>query len=207
MQLKNRLDRKRSNDTTSGGSNVTVIEGVVPTDGDVVVVKAIDDLVTESDMLSANNTSNEQEHAAAGLDSSSANQQQQQQQLSGCFFRKDSVRASIKKKVRCSETTELIPTPNYYINCDELHESTTNGNEKEEDDDDVFSDTVAPQVTRGNMCSPYVPRKGSLPIEALPDWFPTSRLLFLSSHQLNFMSFISCFCVLYFPYRFHSLFS
>ena len=81
------------------------------------------------------------------------------------------MRASIKKKVRCSETTEVIPTPNYFINDEDWQEVP------HEDDDDVFSDTAPVQTIRGNMCTPYGDRKGSLPgLEALPDWFPDSRL-------------------------------
>lgn len=146
------MDRKRSNDSTSGGSNVTVIEGNVPDE-------IVDELAVKNDTLSAN-ASNEWTSKPA--------------QLPSCLFRRDSVRASIKKKVRCSETTEVIPAPDYFIN-------DVGGDWREishEDDDDVFSDSAPVQASRGNMCTPYVERKGSLPgLESLPDWFPNSRLM------------------------------
>jgi hypothetical protein len=146
IQLKNRLERKRSNDTTSGGSNVTVIEGNVP---DEVVERSSDNICAR--------VSEESTPKPAPLAS--------------CFFRRDSARASIKKKVRCSEAAEVIPPVDYFINEDEGRDIS------HEDDDDVFSDSAPVQTPRGNMCTPYVDRKGSLPeIESLPDWFPTSRL-------------------------------
>lgn len=87
--------------------------------------------------------------------------------LPSCLLRRDSARASIKKKVRCSEATEVIPAPDYFINEADWHEVS------HEDDDDVFSDSAPAQTPRGNMCTPYVDRKGSLPgLEALPEWFP-----------------------------------
>lgn len=152
IQLKNRLDRKRSNDTTSGGSNVTVIEGNVA-DGD-----KIDDSEAESsDTVSAR-----------AMDDWIA----KPAPLPSCLYRRDSARASIKKKVRCSEATEVIPAPNYFINDADWRQVS------HEDDDDVFSDSAPVQTPRGNMCTPYIERKGSLPgLEALPDWFPNSRLL------------------------------
>lgn len=153
IQLKNRLDRKRSNDSTSGGSNVTVIEGNVPDE-------IVDDLEGKSDTTSAKTG------------------EMILKQLPSCLFRRDSVRASIKKKVRCSETTEVIPAFEYHINvgCDWREIS-------HDDDDDVFSDTAPIQTSRGNMCTPYVERKGSLPgLESLPDWFPNSRSLVNFKH-------------------------
>lgn len=159
------MDRKRSNDTTSGGSNVTVIEGNVP-----------DEVTKEDD-----------EVGKAVV---------QPAALPSCLIRHDSIRASIKKRVRCSEATEVIPVSNYFINDDDWREFP------HEDDDDVFSDSAPVQTPRGNMCTPYVERKGSLPgLEALPDWFPNSRLNFESfylhlSTQLSthpFRSFNSCF--------------
>jgi hypothetical protein len=155
IQLKNRLERKRSNDTTSGGSNVTVIEGTVP---DEIVERVC---AQESTPKPA--------------------------PLASCFFRRDSARASIKKKVRCSEAAEVIPPVDYFINEDEGREIS------HEDDDDVFSDSAPVQTPRGNMCTPYVDRKGSLPeIESLPDWFPASRLSRLFAcllHSLSVCSF------------------
>lgn len=113
------------------------------------------------------------------------------QALPSCFFRRDSVRASIKKKVRCSDAAEVIPLPEY---CRENDEETSH-----EDDDDVFSDSAPVQTPRGNMCTPYIERKGSLPgLEALPEWFPNSRLLSSISScyittSLGLRSLSSCF--------------
>lgn len=163
IQWKNRFERKRSNDTTSGGSDVTVIEGAASEDAvetdtfvmsEDVCVKVCDELASKPGALPS------------------------------CLLRRDSSRASIKKKVRCSEATEVIPPPEYFINEDwnEAHQ---------DDDDDVFSDTAPVQTPRGNMCTPYVERKGSLPtIEALPGWFPDSRLL--SREVISQFSFHSC---------------
>lgn len=59
-----------------------------------------------------------------------------------------------------------------------------------DDDDDVFSDSAPIQTPRGNMCTPYIERKGSLPaVEALPDWFPDSRLILLSHSRFPFFTF------------------
>lgn len=100
--------------------------------------------------------------------------------LPSCLLRRDSSRASVKKKVRCSETAEIIPASDYFINISEVTTNVT-----EDDEDDVFSDSAPAQVPRGNMCTPYVPRKGSLPIpEALPDWFPNPRLFLFSLMQI-----------------------
>lgn len=156
IQLKNRLERKRSNDTTSGGSNVTVIEGNVPEE------------VIDSDGFGGSRAVIESDTVCAKASDESA---VKPAPLASCIFRRDSVRASIKKKVRCSEATEVIPPPDYFINEDDGRQIS------HEDDDDVFCDSAPVQTPRGNMCTPYVDRKGSLPgLEALPDWFPNSRL-------------------------------
>jgi hypothetical protein len=105
--------------------------------------------------------------------------------LTSCLFRHDSVRASIKKKVRCSESAEVIPPANYFVNDEDWREMP------HEDDDDVFSDSAPVQTSRGNMCTPFIERKGSLPgPEALPDWFPNSRLLSFPSTQLLLSFFV-----------------
>lgn len=173
--MKNRLDRKRSNDTTSGGSDVTVIEGNVP--DEVFDDDKIDEPGVESDKAS-----DESKWKPTTLPS--------------CLLRRDSSRASIKKKVRCSEATEVIPAPDYFINDDNLHEAI------HEDDDDVFSDSAPVQTPRGNMCTPYVERKGSLPgLEALPDWFPNSRLLIQTNLSIKSIhSSVSCFHISLFVY-------
>jgi hypothetical protein len=187
--LKSRLERERSNDTTSGGSNVTVIEGHVPVDDNVAVESDhvdicdktnIVEIENESDRISAKLNGNESSSTSSTTNISSS----QSTALPSCLLRRDSARASVKKKVRCSETAEVIPVLDYFVNNDTI-------NPMEDDEDDVFSDSAPAQVSRGNMCTPYVERKGSLPMmEALPDWFPNPRLiemmiLFLLSHNVN----------------------
>lgn len=40
------------------------------------------------------------------------------------------------------------------------------------DDDEVFSDSIEPQLPRGDMCTPYPKRRSSIPgMMYLPDWF------------------------------------
>lgn len=178
IHLKTRLDRKRSNDTTSNGSNVTVIEGNIPDE------VASDDGERDDELESQFTSSvlSSEKCAAKSF------------QLTSCLFRRDSARASIKKKVRCSDSAEVIPVTNYFINNDDWLEMP------HEDDDDVFSDSAPVQTLRGNMCTPYVERKGSLPgLEALPDWFPNSRLFNDSIYPLclDFMVYLfyhSTFC-------------
>lgn len=151
------MDRKRSVDTTSGGSNVTVIEGNLPADDGENSEELCDSLKQCCDEKAV------------------------QPPLASCLFRQGSVRASIKKKVRCSESAEVIPPPEYIIS------DSDNQVYSHEDDDDVFSDNAPVQTPRGNMCTPYVERKGSLPgLEALPDWFPNSRLLSQYSNYFPF---------------------
>lgn len=197
IQLKSRLEREKSTDTTSGGSNITVIEGHVPDesvsnihDDDICnnilnnnnhvvnnVSKKIDnnveEIAIESDRHSAKNIN--------GNDSISKINSNSSTRLPGCLLRRDSSRASVKKKVRCSETAEVIPASDYFINTDELH--------AEEDEDDVFCDAVPAQVPRGNMCTPYVARKGSLPVVELPDWFPTPRFFRLKINPIYLVEF------------------
>lgn len=177
MQLKNRLERERSNDTATDSSNVTVIECHNVQDDEIIVVndevcdiKNYAEIKTESAKFQqlANNNNNENDNEVNNCSSSNGGT------LPSCLLRRDSSRASVKKKVRCSETAEIIPASDYFINITEV---TTAANGTEDDEDDVFSDSAPAQVARGNMCTPYVPRKGSLPIpEALPDWFPNPRL-------------------------------
>lgn len=183
IQLKNRLEREKSNDndTTSGGSNVTVIEGHVPDEEEAIAVTTNNNIAklnvdvnnhktvefeNESDKNSAKHNGSESSVSATAHQSNSTS-------LQSCLFRRDSARASVKKKVRCSETAEVIPSSNYFVNNnDELRVA------EDDDEDEVFCDKIAAQVPRGNMCTPYVERKGSLPmLEALPDWFPDPRLM------------------------------
>lgn len=160
IQLKS---RKRSIDTTSGGSNVTVIEG-----------NLLEEVVDDDSIKTPRQVLSDESKAQIA------------QALPSCFFRHGSVRASIKKKVRCSDAAEVIPPAEY---CRDNDEETSH-----EDDDDVFSDSAPVQTPRGNMCTPYIERKGSLPgLEALPEWFPNSRLLSSISSCLcrNFLDFRS----------------
>lgn len=177
FQLKTRLDRKRSNDTTSGGSDVTVIEGNVPEEavGDKKNYYKIDYHGTDKVETPEVESDKTEDAVNEVFISKPAT-------LPSCLFRRDSSRASIKKKVRCSESAEVIPESHYFINSDDWHEVP------HEDDDDVFSDSAPVQTPRGNMCTPYVERKGSLPgLEALPDWFPNSRLISDSIKSIHFV--------------------
>lgn len=82
-----------------------------------------------------------------------------------CLSRRSSSKASIKKKVNYNDDAEVIELP-------------PNDNLVTSIDDDVFSDSVPAQVPRGDMCTPYPKKQGSLPgIMALPDWFLDERCL------------------------------
>lgn len=100
--------------------------------------------------------------------------------LPSCLSRRNSSRSSIKKKVNYTETTEVIPEQVYFINEDDLHHESP-----KDDDDDVFSDSIEPILPRGNMCTPYIPKRGSIPgLEALPDWFPNRLPIYFLNHHL-----------------------
>uniref|UniRef100_A0A182T6M5 CAP N-terminal domain-containing protein n=1 Tax=Anopheles maculatus TaxID=74869 RepID=A0A182T6M5_9DIPT len=89
-----------------------------------------------------------------------------------CLSRRSSSKSSIKKKVAYNDSTEVIPPPEY---------------PPPDDDDSVFSDSVPPKLPRGDMCTPYATKRGSLPgMIALPDWFAEDRLMML----------VFCFCQL-----------
>uniref|UniRef100_A0A182QPI5 Adenylyl cyclase-associated protein n=1 Tax=Anopheles farauti TaxID=69004 RepID=A0A182QPI5_9DIPT len=80
-----------------------------------------------------------------------------------CLSRRSSSKSSIKKKVAYNDSTEVIPPPEY---------------PPPEDDDSVFSDSVPAKLPRGDMCTPYATKRGSLPgMIALPDWFAEDRLM------------------------------
>jgi hypothetical protein len=80
-----------------------------------------------------------------------------------CLSRRCSSRSSIKKRVLYNENPEVIPSPEY-INFD---------------DDEVFSDSIEPKLPRGNMCTPYLLKRGSLPgMLALPEWFSDRLCVF-----------------------------
>lgn len=64
-----------------------------------------------------------------------------------------------KKKVNLNDSAEIIPTI-------VTHQQSV------EDDDEVFSDSIPPKLPRGDMCTPFVTKRGSIPgLAALPDWF------------------------------------
>lgn len=78
-----------------------------------------------------------------------------------CLVRGSSTKSLIKKHVNYNESTEMIPAS----------ERNSLG-----DDDEVFSDSVAPPLPRGDMCAPYLTKRGSMPgLVALPDWFGLER--------------------------------
>lgn len=81
-----------------------------------------------------------------------------------CLSRRCSSKSSIKKKVNYSDSKEYIPSTD-----DGLLPMAT-------DDDEVFSDSISPQLPRGDMCTPYPKKKGSIPGLSFPsDWFPDDR--------------------------------
>lgn len=83
------------------------------------------------------------------------------QRRNSCLSRGGS-RSSIKKKVNYNESTEVIPSQSLD---DHPHE-------EEEECDEVFSDSVPPMLPRGDMCTPFFTKRGSIPgLAALPDWF------------------------------------
>lgn len=80
-----------------------------------------------------------------------------------CLSRRGSSKSSLKKKVNYKDNDIVIPPPAYLNN---------NWN----DDDEVFSDSVPPKLPRGDMCTPYLKNRGSIPgLVALPDWFAEDR--------------------------------
>lgn len=82
-----------------------------------------------------------------------------------CLSRRCSSRSSsIKKKVNYSESQEIIPPPPL----DPVYAVF-------DDEDEVFSDSISPKVPRGDMCTPYPKKKGSIPGMVLPDWFLDER--------------------------------
>ena len=77
----------------------------------------------------------------------------------GCLLRGSSTKSNKKLHVKYNDSTELIP-------CADLDQSSP------VDDDEVFSDSIPPQLPRGDMCAPYRTKRGSVPgLVALPDWF------------------------------------
>lgn len=83
------------------------------------------------------------------------------QRRGSCLSRGGS-RSSIKKKVNYNDSTEVIPPGSI----------EASRHEEEENDDSVFSDSVPPKLPRGDMCTPFFTKRGSIPgLAALPDWF------------------------------------
>lgn len=82
-------------------------------------------------------------------------------QRKGSILSRGGSRASIKKKVNYNTSDEVIPsTPD------------PPPPPEEEDNDEVFSDSVPPMLPRGDMCTPFLTKRGSIPgLAALPDWF------------------------------------
>lgn len=80
-----------------------------------------------------------------------------------CLVRGASTKSSLTKKhVNYNEHEEMIPQPAAFAS----------DQNSLLDDDEVFSDSIAPQLPRGNMCAPYMTKRGSMPgLVALPDWF------------------------------------
>lgn len=97
-----------------------------------------------------------EEQIVLGLQSSSATHT-----AKSCLIRGPSSKSNASKKhVNYNESTQLIP-PHHLSDQNSLV-----------DDDDVFSDSIAPQLPRGDMCAPYLTKRGSMPgLVALPDWF------------------------------------
>ncbi|GAB0091850.1 hypothetical protein DMENIID0001_067360 [Sergentomyia squamirostris] len=78
-----------------------------------------------------------------------------------CLSRRSSSKSSMKKRVNYNASTEFIPPSDL---------NSIN------DDDEVFSDSIPPQLPRGDMCTPYLKKRGSMPgLVALPDWFNTDH--------------------------------
>jgi hypothetical protein len=98
-----------------------------------------------------------------------------------CMSRRCSSKSSIKKRVIYNENPEIIPSPDY-ANCD---------------DDEVFSDSIEAQLPRGDMCTPYLLKRGSLPgMLALPEWFSDRLWVFFKNKFCFSFAFFNSFIVL-----------
>lgn len=77
-----------------------------------------------------------------------------------CTSQRTSSKSSMKKRINYNDSTEAMPPSDISLN-------SING-----DDDEVFSDSIQPILPRGNMCTPFLKKRGSMPgLVALPDWF------------------------------------
>lgn len=95
-------------------------------------------------------------------------------QRKGSILSRGGSRASIKKKVNYNTSDEVIPaTPD------------PPPPPEEEDNDEVFSDSVPPMLPRGDMCTPFLTKRGSIPgLAALPDWFREEKYVFVCYYLL-----------------------
>lgn len=102
--------------------------------------------------------------------------------LRSCLSRRTSSVASTKKRVVLNaDQTEIIETTDAPSD-DLLQHPSARGvctsMDTHLDDDEVFSDSISPQLPRGDMCTPYPKKKSSIPgLMYLPDWFGDDRLI------------------------------
>lgn len=161
-----------------------------------LIIEEIQEILTKKESLEPDQEYNEQK---TDLEKSiEILEEDLNKPLPSCLSRRNSSRSSIKKKVNYTETTEVIPEQVYFINEDDLHHESP-----KDDDDDVFSDSIEPILPRGNMCTPYIPKRGSIPgLEALPDWFPNRLPIYFLNHHfiidfpLITLNFLLVFCLI-----------
>lgn len=76
-----------------------------------------------------------------------------------CTSQRTLSKSSMKKRINYNDSTEAMPPSDISLNS--IY-----------DDDEVFSDSIQPILPRGNMCTPFLKKRGSMPgLVALPDWF------------------------------------
>ena len=161
-----------------------------------LIIEEIQEILTKKESLEPDQEYNEQK---TDLEKSiEILEEDLNKPLPSCLSRRNSSRSSIKKKVNYTETTEVIPEQVYFINEDDLHHESP-----KDDDDDVFSDSIEPILPRGNMCTPYIPKRGSIPgLEALPDWFPNRLPIYFLNHHfimdfpLITLNFLLVYCLI-----------
>lgn len=104
-------------------------------------------------------------------------------QRKGSILSRGGSRASIKKKVNYNTSDEVIPaTPD------------PPPPPEEEENDEVFSDSVAPMLPRGDMCTPFLTKRGSIPgLAALPDWFREEKYEIFYDLKLTYHIIRFCF--------------
>lgn len=113
---------------------------------------------TDSNLVNGNNLSNSVE------------------QLRSCLSRRASSVASItKKRVIYNDSTVVIGDSSQETITLKLINDLADWHTTI-DDDEVFSDSIEPQLPRGDMCTPYPKRRSSIPgMMFLPDWFGDDR--------------------------------